>query len=102
MPQITFFPGQKTLFTSMEPYELEFELQKTGRILTHMLTDLIVQKAKPKGKMYNISDGDRKGLCLRVARHGALLGGESPLRAVSIGTASLGKDVCREAESEGS
>lgn len=54
----------------MEPYELEFELQKSGGILTHMLTDLIVQKAKPKAKMYNISDGDRKGLCLLVYPNG--------------------------------
>jgi len=33
---------------------------------------------------------------LGVVRHGTLIGGKSPLRAVSIETASLGKDVHRE------
>ncbi len=36
------------------------------------------------------------------ARHGAVLGGESPLSAVEIGRTSLGKGVHREVESEGS
>jgi len=41
----------------------------------------------------------QESLC---AKHGAVLGGESPLHAVEIGSASLGKGVHREAESEGS
>ena len=41
-------------------------------------------------------------LALRVARHGVFLGGVSPLRAVSVGTASLGKGAHREVGSEGS
>ncbi len=36
------------------------------------------------------------------ARHGAELGGESPLRAVMIGTVSQGQGRRREAGSEGS
>ena len=39
---------------------------------------------------------------LAYVRHGSVLEGESPLRAVRIGTASLGKGVHREVESEGS
>ena len=41
-------------------------------------------------------------LLLDCARHVAPVGGVSPLRAVTSGTASLGKGVRREAESEGS
>ncbi len=36
------------------------------------------------------------------AEHNVILGGESPLHAVEIGSASLGKGVHREVESEGS
>jgi hypothetical protein len=36
------------------------------------------------------------------AKHGAILGGERPLHAVEIGSASLGKGVHREVESKGS
>lgn len=36
------------------------------------------------------------------ARHGAILGGGSPLWALMMGTTSLGKGVRREAESKGS
>ena len=36
------------------------------------------------------------------AEHGAILGGENPLHAVEVGSASLGKGVHREMESEGS
>ena len=36
------------------------------------------------------------------ARHDVVLGGESPLWAVEIGTTSLGQGVHREMESEGS
>ena len=42
------------------------------------------------------------GLNKLCARHGAVLGGESPLYAVDIGNTSLGKGVHREVESEGS
>lgn len=35
-----------------------------------MLTDSIAQKAKPKAKVYNISDKGRNGLCLLVYPHG--------------------------------
>jgi hypothetical protein len=38
----------------------------------------------------------------KCAKHGAIPGGESPLHAVEIGSASLGKGVHREMESEGS
>ena len=41
----------------------------------------------------------RGALC---AEHGVDLGGESPLHAVETGSASLGKGVYREVESEGS
>ena len=54
-------------------------------------------------KMANIRKGgpklDHPPLC---ARHVVHLGGESPLRAVMTGTASLSKGVHREVESEGS
>ena len=36
------------------------------------------------------------------AEHGAILGGENPLHAVEVGSASLGKGVHREVKSEGS
>jgi len=36
------------------------------------------------------------------AEHGAILGGGNPLHAVEVGSASLGKGVYREVESEGS
>jgi hypothetical protein len=39
---------------------------------------------------------------LKCARHGAVLGGESPLHAVEVGSASLGKGAHREMGSEGS
>ncbi len=42
------------------------------------------------------------GPCLLCARHAVHFGGESPLRAVMTGTASLSKGVHREVESEGS
>ena len=42
------------------------------------------------------------GSAFACARHVVYLGGESPLRAVMAGTASLSKGVRREAESEGS
>ena len=38
----------------------------------------------------------------KCARHGAVLGGESPLHAAEVGSASLGQGVHREGESEGS
>ena len=37
---------------------------------------------------------------LMCAEYGANLGGESPLHAVDVGSASLGKGVYREVESE--
>jgi len=49
--------------------------------------------------MKRVSRFIRLQLC---AKHGAILGGESPLHAVEIGSASLGKGVHREMESEGS
>ena len=39
---------------------------------------------------------------LICAEHGAILGGENPLHAVEVGSASLGKGVHREVKSEGS
>ena len=39
---------------------------------------------------------------LLCAEHGAVLGGGSPLHTVETGSASLGKGVHREVESEGS
>ena len=37
---------------------------------------------------------------IMCAEYGAVLGGESPLHAVETGSASLGKGVHREVESE--
>jgi hypothetical protein len=50
----------------------------------------------------SVCDIPRYVILYRGARHGAVLGGESPLHAVEVGSASLGKGVHREVESEGS
>ncbi len=47
-------------------------------------------------------DGGSEAPSYPMARHVVHLGGESPLRAVMTGTASLSKGVHREVESEGS
>jgi hypothetical protein len=47
-------------------------------------------------------DSRLRGNDEQCARHGAMLGGESPLPAVEVGRVSLGKGVHREMESEGS
>ena len=46
--------------------------------------------------------GAKRNTGIKCARHGAVLGGESPLHAAEVGSASLGQGVHREGESEGS
>ena len=45
---------------------------------------------------------ERSAAIHACAKHAVVLGGESPLHAVKIGSASLGKGVHCEVESEGS
>ena len=57
---------------------------------------IIVEDAEASSTVVRRSPG------LLCAEHGAILGGENPLHAVEVGSASLGKGVHREMESEGS
>lgn len=55
---------------------------------------------EPRKGYTNLDPADKPRDDVVCARHGTVLGGESPLYAVEIGNTSLGKGVHREVESE--